>query len=318
MNPNTLRDPHRPYYAAILRAMLISLLAWGCGIAWPAEPRESNATRERQQPKTELRGTKNSPLFVEGTVTTKRDKTEADDDAKERESKARSDEALVKYTYWLALTTGALFIAAAIQAGLFVWQLRLIGRSEKQAKEVAESAKASAIAAKTSADAVMLSERAYVTASIEKPGLKMNNEIFEISVSILNHGHTPASVSNVVIDAVALENGEPLVEREPQNREVVPRAFLVPRDSFPYSRHFPLREPLRSEVTSQAKTLWIFGYVDYTDTFKTRYRYGFARIYVPALDGSSNNLCRSNEGNAWSDYDRLRVKGEGNDWHDMA
>jgi hypothetical protein len=70
-----------------------------------------------------------------------------------------------------------------------------------------------------------------------------------------------------------------------------------------------------NDIKSGSKTLWIFGHVDYIDTFKIRHRAGFARVYTSALDGGSrNNLSYAVEGSNRYNYDDLRKEGDGKDW----
>lgn len=185
-----ITSPHRRGNLRILiarAALLVPMIC--CSLAWSTEPQKSKANQRDHQPKTEQRGTEISPLFVKGEVTAKKDKAEAESDAKEREEKAHLDSALVKYTLWLAVGSFALFGAAAIQAALFVWQLRLIGRSEAQAKQVAE-------AAKGSADAALLSLRPWLSCKIElgEP-LTFNADgdaVFAFHFIVKNVGHSPA------------------------------------------------------------------------------------------------------------------------------
>ena len=111
------------------------------------------------------------------------------------------DAALVKYTALLALFTALLFVSAAIQAGLFVWQLILIRQGTRDAKDVALAAQASAQAAKESTDLA----RAEFAAT-HRPRLRVRHvwqigdfgqdEDISSGIEIVNVGGTPA----VVID----------------------------------------------------------------------------------------------------------------------
>lgn len=158
-------------------------------LAWSTEPQETKTISTNSAPQPEQRGTDKSPLIISGVVTAQKDKAEAAADAKEREFKSHLDSSLVKYTFWLAIGTVLLFVAAAVQVMLFFWQLRLIGRSEQQAKQVAE-------AAKTSADASLLALRPWLACKVEIAGpLTFNpagDAIFPLKFVLRNVGKTPA------------------------------------------------------------------------------------------------------------------------------
>src|SRR5262249_51774613 len=88
----------------------------------------------------------------------------SDDRAEEREKieKAANERSLTVATWALVLATGFLFFAAAVQAGLFVWQLDLIRRSLGDAKKAADAAEKSADAARLNAEALMVAEAAQM------------------------------------------------------------------------------------------------------------------------------------------------------------
>jgi len=111
-----------------------------------------------------LIGSESAPLYIRGEVTsTTRDNASADVAERERR-KAQSDEDLVRYTYWLAIGTVCLFVAAGAQVGLFAWQLRLINASSADARTLAQ-------ATKTSSDALMRSTEAAI--ALELPVLRL-------------------------------------------------------------------------------------------------------------------------------------------------
>src|SRR5450759_888880 len=101
---------------------------------------EDLCRKGEQQPKAEQRGSENLPVFIKGEITTQQDKGESDRAEKERQLRLEVDAAIVKYTLWLAVLTGLLFLAAAIQAGLFVWQLRLMNKATNDAGVAAKAA----------------------------------------------------------------------------------------------------------------------------------------------------------------------------------
>jgi len=296
-----------------LSLVLVSGFAWS-DIPGKAIPQMIGIYQGNQQAKGEQRGTQNSPVFVKGDVTTKQDKEQADKDAKEREIKAKVDTDLVEYTFWLAVFSGCMILVAAIQIGLFVWQLTLMARATKDAGQAAE-------AANTSANAVMLAERAYVKMSHVSPGVRWfekNEELFEVEVEVKNHGHTPASVTDVRIGAKVLNNDELLPEPfpysiSPRTADSIPNAFLVTNETFFYTRCFPLRGQDLADVKCGGKRLWIFGHADYIDTFGKRHRSGYVRAYISIVDDGQKNNLFFMHGKQYN-YDRARQKGEGSDW----
>lgn len=295
---------------------IVLALVLVAGSAWSNDPVKPQTMGGNQKAKAEQRGTEKAPIFMKGDVTTQKTKEEADGDAEDRKQKSAVDKFLVKYTGLNSLFTLFLFVVALAQVGLFVWQLRLMREAVADAKDVAS-------AAKRQSDSLILSERAYVKMSHVSPGVRWitgNDELFQIEVEVKNHGRTPADVTDVIIGAKLLGNGEPLPEPFPYptgERESIPNAFLVTDETFFTTRHFPLRGQNLADAKCGAKKLWIFGHVDYIDTFKVRHRAGYVRVYIPHVDdGKQNNLFYMTEGRY--NYDRPRKKGEGNDWGEKA
>lgn len=216
-----------------------------------------------------------------------------------------TDSLLVLFTFILAIFTGLLWNSTHN-----LWA---------ETKAAGKTTEKAANAANTSAKATMLAERAYVKMSHVSPGVRWiegNKELFEIEVEVKNHGRTPASVTDVMIGAKLLENGVLLPKPFPyptRERESIPNAFLVTNETFFHTRTFPLRGQDLADAKCGAKKLWIFGHVDYIDTFNTRHRAGYVRFYIPVVDdGRKNNLFYMTE--ARYNYDRPRKQGEGNDW----
>lgn len=233
---------------------------------------------------------------------------------REREEKAANDRGLVLWTIVLAGATIVLAFVAAGQLWMFWTQLKLMTKTAKAAGVAAE-------AAKTSAGAVMLAERAYVKMSHVPPGvqwLEGEKESFRIEMEVKNYGRTPASVTDVKIGTKSLENGVLLQEPFPYPaREFSPNAFLVPNEAFFHDGHFQLRGENLVDVKAGSRKLWVFGQVDYIDTFGTRHRSGYVRTYISIVDdGQRNNLFYMAE--ARYNYDRRRKPGEGNDWNEQA
>jgi hypothetical protein len=221
---------------------------------------------------------------------------------------------------WVGLGVGVL------QFGLLCFQSFYTGRA--------------ANAAKTSADAVMLAERAYVAISHHPPGVEIEHaavtqageEEFggwhevEFQFAIKNHGNTPARITDISLNHfIGMPSDIPLPPTVPGTGE---RLFLVKDDVVNDDRHFQITDVQRSQLGLTLR-LWMMGYVDYIDAFGIRRRSGYARYYDPAIDHDSryfstqtgfdearyarrNNLPFVTE--PGYNYDRRRVRGEGNDW----
>ncbi len=118
---------------------LIAVLLFG-GIAWSKEPVKVEANNGENQTQTEQRGTKETPIFINGEVRTKKDKEEAKEDAEERKIKADTDAALVKYTKYLAIFTFLLFFfTAALWWVTYKLSKDAKTTSERQSNEMQES-----------------------------------------------------------------------------------------------------------------------------------------------------------------------------------
>ena len=170
-------------------------------------------------------------------------------------------------------------------------------------------------AAKASAETVAAmrrSERAYVTMSHRPPGLdllaRMGFAAFEVEIK--NHGRTPATVTDVLLQLDWFGEGNPAPDR-PVYRTGQPRRkigfFLVTQAHFYYSRSLPIPNK------GVGEELWLYGYVDYTDEFEQDHRAGYARIYV---EGGENNLLFVDRRN-WN-YDSPRLPNEGDRPEDDA
>ncbi len=174
-------------------------------------------------------------------------------------------------------------------------------------------------------------ERAYVTMSHHSesgnPSLKIDptEGTATVAIKVRNYGRTPAEVTDVFL-ALAFD------ALPPPHSYVLPpghqqtRAFLVTQSEFNYHRTFGGLDPndlmaVMEEV--EERKLWLYGYVDYRDSFGTRHRGGYMRQYCrfdhsvpPQVPGvpveSENNLIF--DPTPKFNYDRRRRRGEGNDW----
>ena len=199
-------------------------------------------------------------------------------------------------------------MVGTIQIGIFVWQLWLIRKSLVDTKVAAD-------AAKTNADAVMLSERAYVQMSHVQPGLiiKPGGGMCRVQMRIKNFGRTPARITAEVLNVTPHIQGEqfPVAPeyRIPTGRDSV-KAFLLTGDEIFAWEVFESMVIDTSKLNSGEQVLLMFGYVDYIDIFNRHHRTGYARHYRPRPDGDNLAYVAQSGYN----YDRERKKGDGNDW----
>ena len=145
----------------------------------------------------------------------------------------------------------------------------------------------------------IVSERAWVKMSHRSGGefgngLEIDRERNEIRIviQVKNYGRTPADVSNVFLDWRALPKGQSL----PDSPNYLPTeyallsisAFLVANDEvLSWITFRGISGDHLDKIGTGDETLWIYGYVDYTDAFGQRHRAGYARQYVPGRTGNS-------------------------------
>jgi hypothetical protein len=150
-----------------------------------------------------LQGTEASPLWVK-VIQAGTDKPNSPPDEEKSKtsppSKRRSGP-----NWWVAVFTVVLAVIAAIQAGLFYWQLGLLKESLIDAKAAADAARDAANAAMQSADIATNSERAWVvtdaTFSSDWPDLMKKGapDKSKVILKIKNAGRSPAELEQVEI-----------------------------------------------------------------------------------------------------------------------
>jgi hypothetical protein len=112
----------------------------------------------------------------------------------------------------------------------------------------------------------------------------------------------------------------PLKPKYDRSGADVVRIFLVTGEEFTSGYPLSVSQEEFSAIESNAKNLFIYGYVDYIDQFGNHYRAGFARQYDPTptkiinsgVVQGYNNLFYVNQ--PWYNDDHIRQKYEGNDW----
>jgi len=256
------------------------------------------------------RGSEQLPYFVKilpaprGGPDTAGKGTEADDHAAEWQ--------LVRVTWVLAGIGLIQFFMLLGHLGVFGWQ---------------------GFQLKRTVTGVKLSERAYVQMSHAAPGLIFSAAVERafVKVEVKNFGHTPAEVTDVVLKLDALPGAQLLPDKPNYEREG-PRArvrgFIVYGGHFFHDESFPTRTDVdyRTGLRLGVERLWLYGYVDYIDQFGQRRRAGYARVYNATLDDRANYGSDADFANRSNlsfvplplyNYDRPRVHGEGNDWHEI-
>lgn len=186
-----------------------------------------------------------------------------------------------------------LAILALVAAVVGIWTLRQLGRQTTAAVD-------SANAAKTSADAVMRAERAYVTMS-RTSKLRFGDGpdgTIRFDLEVQNHGKTPANILGGGIKVTFSDLGHAPPEMSMDGALFpIPRCFLVPghrmKEPVTFSRlerGMIMRAIQPLDVVGLGTDpeppleLWLMGYVDYRDQFGDEHRGGFGRRFDRATE----------------------------------
>lgn len=274
----------------------VGSITFGC-IPITAQPNAAPASSIGQsQPKEPDIGTAERPVFVRIPKT----QAEATQEQADRERQATTNSRLV----WL---TGAL---AAFTLGLIY-----VGVKQRETYE-----------ATLTANKVI--ERAYVTISDDPHGMRIQQfmppgtapaeplgfDALGITIVLKNDGNTPATISNTVLDTHIGHTLPDVPEYQtPGDRGAQKAAFLVKGASVSTQFGFVVPRKEMNRFMVQHEHFWMLGYVDYIDIFGQRHRAGYARVY--SRDPGPNLVFELKPG---YNYDRVRHKGEGNDWLEPA
>ena len=277
----------------ILKVQLILMMSiFLIGNAWSVEPQHKKQNGRDQHAKTEQRGTENSPVYFKGEVTTRQDKEESERDAKEHEVKAVVDATLANYTFWLAILTGGLLLAAAIQAGLFIWQLGLMRRATIDSGVSAKAAeKAANIAERSLTDL----ERSWLFIEsvrvVRREGAPIQPEIpnnWYISFVWRNVGRAPALIKDCILkieDRDALppipdySNSSPLTCQQTLSSD---KTFETNQIGPSHDKRVKAEKPIR---------LIAYGKLTYKDLSGKEHHTGFATevsAHLPAANTYEN------------------------------
>ena len=156
--------------------------------------------------------------------------------------------------------------------------------AKKQGEDMRASlviASESANAALIQANALMSAERGYAKMSHRAPlDLTQIMASIQFGMEIRNWGRTPVQVTDICLFTHILSADEQLPNDPPYGRPEVCHAFLVSMEQFFFIINATAGNHI-SDVQSGTKTLYLIGYVDYTDKFGVQHRGGYARRYSP-------------------------------------
>jgi hypothetical protein len=140
------------------------------------------------------------------------------------------------------------------------------------------------------------SERAYIKMSHASPGVDFDGvkPAVRISIEVKNFGRTPARLLDTIFKYKILPSGISLPEQPDYSGGQCAKlatAFLVTDDYFYHHlKTSPLTPAQLRELRAGRMSLYVYGYVDYVDTFGKRHRSGYGRVYDPKKDIRLANL----------------------------
>ena len=135
-----------------------------------------------------------------------------------------------------------------------------------------------------------------------------------IQLQAQNWGETPARITSIAVEPLFLKKAIDLPVDPPRVFGSQEGSFLFRKEEFFQQIKIPVNITSAQAVLNGTERLYLIGYIDYIDAFDVRHRGGYAREY----DGSpptANNLSLVSQ--AGYNFDRLRIPGEGNDWHQI-
>ncbi len=284
-----------------------------CGISGGQQVQDTPANAEggssNSQRQTE------SPAPVSRVIAGSQPSAEAAKPATDCDEKASTDRWTLIWVGLTALFTGLLFVVGSVQAALFLWQLRLIKDSIKDAATAAKAAERSAITAER---ALTELERPFIVFAIKDAGLHVSAQGAVTPKGMLvsqfeNIGRTPAILvehcDNVLV--VPRRNGfpNPISPENPQigmaHHTTFPVGFAVgPKLNYRVRENMirkPMEDPLWDNFANNNGArdhLYIHGFIRYADIFGARYLMGYCAIFDPIsnrfvlMGGAQHNYFR--------------------------
>jgi hypothetical protein len=191
---------------------------------------------------------------------------QADRIERERLEHIENERGLTAYTKGLAVFTGLLFLVAVLQAGMFVWQLILMNRGVRDAKDAAAGALATATTL----------EKQFLATNRPKIRIKhvrlttdiWHEEPIETTIIITNVGTLPARIVQCEFSTVVLRKDRELPF--PPREAPVPRGLSMDLLNIGVSAEIVaatderiLTDEEHSDIRSQERFLYCFGRVEY-------------------------------------------------------
>jgi hypothetical protein len=155
-------------------------------------PAAAQTSPRRLENATDNEKTPTQILLLNQEASTEKPAEPSEEERAERDEHRRNENGLANYTRWLAAFTLLLVIVAGVQAGLFVWQLRLMKTGSLDTKVAADAAKESADVSKTTMEA---NNRPWLKLVITSAGqfvIKDGKAHLRIAYAIDNVGKSPA------------------------------------------------------------------------------------------------------------------------------
>lgn len=177
---------------------------------------------------------------------------------------------------------------------VFVVSVQLIwmARQESVLQDSVDVASKAAATALAQAEALKLSERAYIKMSHDPPGVEFHvtsegQSWLTVGLSVKNWGKTPTRVVKAVICYRCTPGIEMLPEKPVYDENAVHaqvQAFLVTNDftGYVYERRIPTQQVI--DVKEGRSNLWVYGHVEYLDIFDVLHVAGYGTFYVPEYD----------------------------------
>lgn len=271
------------------------------------------------------RGTEQAPLAVKILPASDADK-QAEQQERERKEKTKIDKKLAfdtqriaDYTFYLALLTGFLFLAAITQAGLFVWQLLYMGRTLRDAEAAAKAASDTAMAAKEQVEVTKAQieitkigifdlERAYLDAGpseimtgfvTDPPPVRafyQKGDPMEVTIKIgmKNTGRTRAAITRVYGEFSQMNLGEQPVYNSLIGTSFVTDVSMAANDKSDFPNSFRTRH-----IGDQ----FFFGFIEYKDIFKKTHTSRFCMRIMPATENGKSGKLQFAGNDRWRECD---------------
>jgi hypothetical protein len=202
----------------------------------------------------------------------------------------KADDRIARYTFWLAMFTGALVIVSAVQ-------IRYLIRADRTARISAIAARRSAIAAKKSADAAIAVDLPMVAVvGVELDPSSSNSAQrgdfppavkSRIVVSFENFGRTPAALKKTCQNLRVCKTlpARPLYD----GIEPFPTGTVLKkerREQYATKFDFQLSSEEVIAVHNEETNLWIYGFIEYQDFLGSDHTIGYCTKWIKGGSGT--------------------------------